>query len=66
MPLVANTFVAQHPNTDGRIRVVAEEWVQNISDFMRQDEGQEAVDKTLAFGRSQTLSSLIYYLVPDL
>lgn len=66
MPLVANTFVAQHPNTDGRIRVVTEEWVQNISDFMRQDEGQEAVDKALAFGRSQTLPSLIYYLVPDL
>lgn len=65
-PLAINAFVATHPNTDGRMAIVAREWLQNISDFMREDEGQEAVEKALAFGRSQTLTSMVHYLVPDM
>lgn len=65
IPLAVNHFVVRHPNTDGRMRVVAEEWVTNISDFMREDEGQVAVEKALSFGKSQTLSGLIHYLVPN-
>lgn len=66
IPLAINAFVVQHPNTGERMRVVAQEWVENISDFMREDEGQEAVEKALAFGRSQTLTSMVHYLVPDM
>lgn len=66
IPLAINAFVVQHPNTGGRMRAVAQEWDENISDFMREDEGQEAVEKALAFGRSQTLTSMVHYLVPDM
>lgn len=65
IPLAVNYFVARHPNTDGRMRVTAEEWVTNISDFLREDEGQAAVEKALTFGKSQTLSGLIHYLIPN-
>ena len=64
--LAINAFVAQHPNTDGRMRIMAQEWAERIIVFMAEDEGQEAVDKALAFGRGQTLSSLVHYLVPDM
>lgn len=64
IPLAINAFVAQHPNTGERMRVVAQEWMENISHIMREDEGQAAVEKALAFGRSQALSSLVHYLVP--
>jgi predicted ATPase/DNA-binding SARP family transcriptional activator len=65
MPLAINAFVAEHPNTDGRMRVVAQEWVENISDFMRRDEGDEAVQKAIAYGRQQSLLTLVHSLLPN-
>ena len=63
MPLSINVFVAQHLSTDGRIRVEANEWVENITAFMRQEEGQTAVDISVAFGRQQSLAGLVHHLL---
>lgn len=62
-PLAINTLVATHPNTGTRMRVIAEEWVNNITYYMREDEGQPAVDKAIAYGRQQTLAGLVHYLL---
>lgn len=44
LPLSIAAFVANHPKTDSRIRNSAEEWVENISDFMPIDEQRAALD----------------------
>ena len=62
-PLLINAFVAQHPNTGARMRVVAEEWLKNISEYMQVDEGQEAVDDAIARGHQQTLAALVEALL---
>lgn len=62
-PLAINAFVADHPNTGTRMKVVADEWLKNIAYFMRQDEGQAAVDKAIAYGRRQTLGGLVHHLL---
>lgn len=59
MPLAINAFVAQHPNVGARMGVVAAEWLATISDYMRQDEGPEAVERALAHGRQHTLMGLV-------
>lgn len=64
-PLAINVFVAQHLNTDGRMRVVAQEWVENISDFMREDEGQAAVARAITYGQQQTLVGLVSTLLDE-
>lgn len=63
IPLAINAFVAQHPHAGTRMKVIAEEWVENITGFMGQDEGEAAVDKALTFGRQQTLAGLVGYLL---
>lgn len=63
IPLAANVLIAQHANTDGRIRMEANEWVKNIKDFMRQDEGQAAVDQAIVYGEHVTLAGLVYHLL---
>lgn len=65
MPLALNAYVAHHPSTDGRMRVVAREWIENISDYMRADEGEAAVEKALAYGRQQTVTSLTQRLLDN-
>ena len=62
-PLAINTFVAGHPNTGARMKVVADEWVNNIAHFMRQDEGQTEVYEAIAYGRQQTLAGLVHFLL---
>lgn len=62
-PLAINAFVAQHPNTGARMRVTAEEWLANITYFMRRDEGQAPVDAAIAYGRQQILAGLVHHLL---
>lgn len=65
MPLAINALVAQHPNTGERMRTVALEWLDNIRDYMLMDEGKEAVERALQFGRQQTIGGLIRLLLMD-
>lgn len=44
LPLSIASFVAHHPNTDSRMRNSAEEWVENISDFMPTEAQESAFD----------------------
>lgn len=58
MALAIVVLVAQHPNTDGRIRVSAQEWSKNIGDFLSKAEVEHATN----FGTQQTLISMTYTL----
>lgn len=44
LPLTIASLVANHPNTDSRMRNSAEEWVENISDFISLEEQNAALN----------------------
>ena len=59
--LTVITVVAHHPNTDARIRAVAEEWILNISQYMSREEA----DRAIAYGKQQTLTNLVYTILSN-
>lgn len=59
LPLAIALTVAKHPNTDSRMRNVAEEWVENIADYLT----PEAQRDVRAYAQQHSLNSLVQELI---